>query len=265
MSKRRRGRTDERPTKTPSRRRRRSSHEEGEEETPVTSHRPRRGREKEEKPISRKGKRGGGKAKPKSTGWGRVKDKQAEKEAFSDTDEDRPRDFWLKDGEYAFIQVLDAEPWVYDSHGVRDKRGDYKVEPCQLENQDHCLMCMDGIYRKTSGTMLVLDYRGSWDKKKKDFKWDEPVEKLWTVGLKMLGQLHGYMEKRGVEGLDELVIDISRTGSDTSTTYNLERAYEDDELLKPLDWDRKALPTEEYCIPRTDEELEARGFEDKDD
>ena len=55
------------------------------------------------------------------------------------------RDFFLKDGETAVVQFLQDEPYCYDAHNVRDKKGNWKVIPCGLNTKKHCVLCSDGV------------------------------------------------------------------------------------------------------------------------
>jgi hypothetical protein len=178
---------------------------------------------------------------------------------------DAPRDFWLKDGESAPIQFLDAEPINFQVHFIQDKKGNWKVETCQLEAQKYCVMCQDGLHQVFQGAFKILDYRGSWDKKRMEFKYDEPVEKLWMMNMTLLQQLHGITTKRG-KALDDMVLEVTRTGKNKKTTYNFERAYdEEDEIMEPIEFESDFPSTEDCIAPKSDKALARMGFDVPED
>lgn len=196
----------------------------------------------------------------KSNGWGAVARRQAileEKQKSLDT---RPKDFFLMAGESAVVQFLQDEPYCFDAHRVKDKRGNWTIVPCQLNTGKHCLMCTQGVKLTWQAAFKVLDYRGSWDKDKKCFKNDEPVEKIWKVGSVLANQLKQLITKKGKD-LTEMVLEVSRSGQGKDATYNFEQAFDDDDKkLRPITYKEKFPSTEECCQPPTDDEIDARGL-----
>lgn len=168
----------------------------------------------------------------------------------------------MKDGESATIQFLHDEPYCYDAHSVRDKNGRFSVVPCQLNTQRRCEMCSRGIKQTWRATFKILDYRGSWDKDKKKFTYDKPVEKIWKVGATIANQLKSIRDRRGKE-LTEMVLEVTRSGSNTDTTYNFEPAFDDDDRKRsPIPWKEATPPVETLCQPPTDDEIDASGYSD---
>ena len=208
-------------------------------------------------------------AKRTTNGWAAVAKRQEESEKRKELQEaegDRPREFWLKAGENANIQLLHDEPYTFDCHSIKDKFGNFKTIPCQLSVQKHCLMCTEGLKMGWKGAYKVLDFRGTWDKEKKRFKNDKPVEKIWLVNMTILGQLQAQSVKRK-KPLDEMVLNISRTGKGKNdTSYNFEPATDDDDnRMRPIDFDEEFPSVKTLMKPLSDDALELLGFEKPDE
>lgn len=217
----------------------------------------------------RSGKPSGGRAPKKLNGWAAVAEKQQEYEREKERREaenDKPREFWLKAGERAVIQFLHDEPYTFNGHSIKNKHGDFKFEPCQLDRQKYCLMCRDGIKQTWKAAFKILDYRGTWDKDKKKFKWDKPIEKIWVVNMTILGALTNQRDKRKKE-LTEMVLEVSRTGKGKKdTSYNFEPALdEDDERMKPIRHKEEFDDVSELVVSKKDEELIDLGFDAPED
>ena len=197
-----------------------------------------------------------------TSGWGAVARRQAEIAERRSEMENQVKEFYLKDGESATIQFLHDEPYCYDAHSVRDKNGRFSVVPCQLNTQRRCEMCSRGIKQTWRAAFKILDYRGSWDKDKKKFTYDKPVEKIWKVGATIANQLKSIHDRRGKE-LTEMVLEVTRSGSNTDTTYNFEPAFDDDDRKRsPIPWKEATPPVETLCQPPTDDEIDASGYSD---
>ena len=191
-----------------------------------------------------------------TSGWGAVARRQAEIAERRSEMENQVKEFYLKDGESATIQFL------HDAHSVRDKNGRFSVVPCQLNTQRRCEMCSRGIKQTWRAAFKILDYRGSWDKDKKKFTYDKPVEKIWKVGATIANQLKSIRDRRGRE-LTEMVLEVTRSGSNTDTTYNFEPAFDDDDRKRsPIPWKEATPPVETLCQPPTDDEIDASGYSD---
>lgn len=208
--------------------------------------------------------------RPETTknGWAEVarrRKEYEEKQALLADDEGKLREFWLKAGEVAIVQFLDEEPYIFDGHQIKDKNGKFGFEPCQLSVQKHCLMCRDGIKQSWKAAFRILDYRGSWDKDKEKFKWDEPVEKMWITNMTLLNLLSAVRSKRD-KPLTELVLEITRTGSGKqNTTYMIEQAFDtDDNKMKPIPWSSEKQ-VKESVKPKSDEALTMLGFSKNED
>lgn len=199
-----------------------------------------------------------------SQGWGAVARRQTEMEERKSELENQCREFWLKPGESAVIQFLQDEPYCFDAHQVKDKRGNWQVVPCQLNTARHCTLCSQGVKQTWRAAFKLLDYRGNWDKDKKCFKNDEPHEKIWKVGTVIANALKQYVDKKGKD-LSELVLEVTRSGSGKDSTYNFERAEGDDDApMKPIRWKEKYPDCEELCQPPSDDEIDERGYETED-
>lgn len=201
---------------------------------------------------------------PKRNGWGAVARRQAENEAKAAELDNAVREFWLKDGESATIQFLEGEPYCYDAHNVKDRKGNWTVVPCQLNNSRHCALCADGIKQTWRAAFVILDYRGSWDKDKKKFRNDEPVVKIWRMGTTIAQQIKQMMDKKGRD-LTDMVLEVTRSGSGKDSSYNFEQAFDDDDRrLKPIKWDKEFPSSESLCQPPTEDEIDARGYTAED-
>ena len=201
-------------------------------------------------------------SKSRSTnGWGAVAKRQAEVAEAKERSENSVRDFWLKSGESAIVQFMQDEPYCYDAHNVRDKKGNWATVPCQLNTKKHCVMCADGIKQTWKAAFIVLDYRGSWDKDKKKFKYDEPVVKLWKVGATIAQQLKQQIDKRKKD-LTDLVFEVTRSGEGKDATYNFEPAFDErDRKMLPIEFDLEDTPTaEDLCQPPTEDEIDELGY-----
>lgn len=202
------------------------------------------------------------KTKTTGKGWEAVAGKTKESKARKENS-DGIREFWLGDGESATVQFITNDPVCLEGHMV--KFGDDKNltwTPCQLATERHCAMCREGAKKIWKAVFKVLDFRGSWDADKKRFKKDEPIEKIWYVGQKLAEQIQAAKDKKGKD-LTELVFEVTRSGSGTKTTYNLERAYDEDEevWIKPMKYKKHKYPdVEDLVVPLTKDELEERDF-----
>ena len=196
----------------------------------------------------------------KTQGWGAVAKRQADIAEKREAVENVVRDFWLKSDETATIQFLQDEPYCYDAHQVKDKKGNWTIVSCQLNTGRHCVLCSEGVKQTWRAAFKIIDYRGSWDSDKKRFKYDKPVEKIWKVGSTIAQQLKQIVDKKGKE-LTEMVFEVTRSGSGKDSSYNFEQAFDDDDLkMKPMDWDEQTPSAEELCQPPTEDEIDERGY-----
>jgi len=206
-----------------------------------------------------------GRKERKTSGWGALAKRQAEVAERKASMESSIRDFWLKDGESAIVQFLQDEPYCYDAHNIRDAKGNWKVVPCQLNSAKHCVLCSDGIKQTWRAAFKVLDYRGNWDKDKERFKNDEPLERLWKVGMTVANQLKAQCDKRGKD-LTEMVFEITRSGSGKDASYNFEIAYDKkDRKLTPIAYKEEHPSAEELCQPLSDDVLDKMGYSSGDE
>lgn len=200
----------------------------------------------------------------KTQGWGAVAKRQAEVAERREAAENSVRDFWLKPDESAIIQFLQDEPYCFDAHQVKDKKGNWQIVPCQLNNSRHCVLCNEGVKQTWRAAFKIIDYRGSWDKDKKKFLYDKPVEKIWKVGSTIAQQLKQIVDKKGKE-LTEMVFEVTRSGSGKDSSYNFEQAFDDDDRkMKPKDWEEQTPSAEELCQPPTEDEIDEAGYTDEE-
>lgn len=200
----------------------------------------------------------------KTQGWGAVAKRQADIAERKEAAENAVRDFWLKSEETAIIQFLQDEPYCYDAHQVKDKRGNWSVVPCQLNTGRHCVLCSEGVKQTWRAAFKIIDYRGSWDSEKKKFKNDKPIEKIWKVGATIAQQLKHIVDKKG-KALTEMVFEVTRSGSGKDSSYNFEQAFDDDDRkMKPIDWEEVAPSAETLCQPPTEDEIDERGYTSED-
>lgn len=200
----------------------------------------------------------------KSQGWGAVAKRQADIAERRAEMENKVRDFWLKPEESAIIQFLQDEPYCFDAHQVKDKNGNWTIVPCQLNTGRHCVLCSDGVKQTWRAAFKIIDYRGNWDKDKKKFKNDVPIEKIWKVGSVIAQQLKQIVDKKGKD-LTEMVFEVTRSGSGKDSSYNFEQAFDEhDRRMKPKDWEEQTPSAEELCQPPTEDEIDERGYTSED-
>lgn len=225
----------------------------------TSEERPSRRRRHEEDEDTRSSRR-----ERKSQGWGAVAKRQADIAERKAEMENKVRDFWLKPDESAIIQFLQDEPYCFDAHQVKDKNGNWTIVPCQLNTGRHCVLCSDGVKQTWRAAFKIIDYRGNWDKDKKKFKNDEPIEKIWKVGSVIAQQLKQIVDKKGKD-LTEMVFEVTRSGSGKDSSYNFEQAFDEhDRRMKPKDWEEQTPSAKELCQPPTEDEIDERGYTSED-
>lgn len=198
-----------------------------------------------------------GESTEKKQGWAAVARRRAEVEERAEIAKTAVRDFFISTGKTAIIQFLQDEPYCFDSHSVEDKWGNFKKAACQCMTKKRCSMCSENWKKSWSAAFKVLDYRGTWDKEAKEFKYDEKVEKLWVVGTMTAQKLQQISEKRGKE-LSEMVFEVTNNGKGD---YNFEAAFDEDDVkLKPVKWEEELASAEDCCQPPTDEEIDEREY-----
>lgn len=197
----------------------------------------------------------------KFSGWDAVVAKKEENDEAREGLGDIIYDFYLKDGESAIIQFLDDEPYCFDAHQVKNKKGKFETKVCQLVSQKYCGMCDAKVKITWKAAFKVLDFRGKWSKEKEGFLYDKPVEKRYLVSNTVAIQLRGLIERKKKK-LSEMVLEVSRTGSSaTDTSYSFEIALDkDDNKIKTVAWTSEYPAIEKLCVPPTDAELEKIGF-----
>lgn len=201
----------------------------------------------------------------KTQGWGAVAKRQAEVAERQALAESAVKDFWLKPDETATIQFLQDEPYCFNAHQVRDKKGNWTIVPCQLDTSKHCVLCSSGVKQTWKAAFKILDYRGSWNKDKKEFNYDKPTEKIWKVGATIANQLKQIVDKKGKD-LTEMVFEVTRSGSGKDSSYNFEQAFDDDDRkIKPMEWESETPDVEELCQPPTDDEIDLNGYVSEED
>ena len=223
-----------------------------EEDTPKRSRRSSVDEDDDETPAR--------KSSGKERGWGELARRRAE------TEEDKEvhiKEFWLKSGESAIIQFVSEEPYCLDGHIIKTKKKAFDFTPCQLNTKRTCIMCREGLKTTWRAVFKILDYRGTWDDKKNKFKNDTTIEKIWIVGEKLAEQIKSFADKKGKD-LTEMVIEVTRSGSGKTTTYNLQLALDDetDRPIKPKKVKEEFADVEELMQPLTDEKLVRLGFEE---
>jgi hypothetical protein len=189
-----------------------------------------------------------------TSGWAEIARRKALAEEEEKERENRVPKFIINDGETAGVQFLSDEPYCFDSHEMRVRpngggKAYFDTFPCQLVNKRVCVLCDANVKTSFKAAFKVLDHRGSWDKDKKKFKYDAPVEKLWIVSKKLAFQIEQQFQRRG--SLVNFVFDISRSGARTDTTYNIEIAVDEKgNRVKPVKHKEKYMTAEESCQPQ---------------
>lgn len=199
-------------------------------------------------------------------GWSAVANRRKEIDESKEFEDQIYKFFLTEDQPTAIIQFLDDEPFTIDAHRVRIK-DKWNVLPCQLIKQRHCVMCREGIKTTTQVCFKILDYRGTWDKDKKRFKNDKPVEKLWMVGMQVAEQIKNFSDRKK-KPLSQLVIELTRSGSGKSVAYNFSQAEDDDgERMLPKKVKEEYGDIEQVILGITpnDKYLESQGFDVDED
>lgn len=234
-----------RRAKSSSRRSRDEDEDEDDEPTPRrgSAKKVSRGRDTDDEPTPKKTSTSG-------KGWGKVASKAKE---IEDNVKNRVNEFWLADGESAIVQFYDDEPYCTEGHTVQQGK-QFLFVPCQLTAQRHCLMCEESVTPSWKAIFKVADHRGTWDKDKRRFKYDKVVEKVWLMPSALTEQLRTYVEKKK-KNLSEVVLEITRTGSGTKSTYNIDLAWDEDEdrPMKPSKLKSELPDLEEIYAPPTDD------------
>jgi len=193
-------------------------------------------------------------------GWGAVAKRKEATESVSSTD--MLWDFKVGDGESVIVQFLDDEPYCYDAHSVKNNKGRWVTLACQLATQGHCLMCEDGNKQTWKAAFKVLDYRGKWDKEKKENTFGDPIEKIWKCSNTLALQIQALVKKKGIP-LTEQVLEVTRTGGGPKdTSYNFQRAFDEEaeKVMKPIAYESEVASIEELCQPLPDLVLEKMGI-----
>ena len=66
--------------------------------------------------------------------------------------------------------------------------------------------------------------------------------------------------------MTEMVLEVTRSGASTDTSYNFEPAFdEDDNKMVPKKWKEETPIAEELCQPPTEDEIDERGYSSSDE
>lgn len=230
-----------------------------EDETPRRKRKPSENDEDDEPKKS-------GSRNVKATGWAALAAKRQEIDTEKENRENQIQDFYLtEDNDTAPIQFLQREPTVVEGHQIKTEKGRFIFTPCQLNTQRTCLMCQEHIKLNTKFAFKVLDFRGEYDKAKKRFKFNKQTEKLFYMGMKMAEQIKKFVDGKNKE-LDEVVVEITRSGSGKATSYNYGFAFDKDEKrLKPVEWEEIYPSIKKLTKPLDDDTLESLGFSASED
>jgi hypothetical protein len=242
---------DDEEDETP-KKKRRPVDDDDEEETPKRKRKSADDDDDEEESSSRK---------VKKSGWAALAQKREQIETEKEQRENQIQEFYLtKENDTAPIQFLQSEPTVVDGHQIKTQNGRFIFTPCQLNTQKSCLMCQDRIKLTAKFAFKVLDFRGEYDKTKKRFKFNKKTEKLYYMGMKMAEQVKKFADGKNKE-LNEMVIEITRSGDGKATSYNFGYAFDKDEKrLRPVEWEETFPSIKKLTKPMDDDALEALGF-----
>lgn len=161
---------------------------------------------------------------------------------------ERLYEFFLKeDGDEADVRFLLEEPCNIRVHQVQRKAANQKTyyETVICSEDDNCPYCEMGDNPSVKGATLVIDrrpfeYTDENGKKKKG----KNQVKLFTQGIKVMGQLDRISDKYGLTTRDVTII---RMGTGTSTSYTIERGDEEPISKKEI---KNALP--DWCRDQYD-------------
>lgn len=212
---------------------------------------------------------GGGGGSSSNSGWGDVMKKKKQIETAKKMKGNRPayldirNKFMVKDEETVRIQILNDEPVCVDGCNIP---GDFDFYVSRKNVDRTCPLVEHGLKPTFRAGFKVLDYRGKYDKDKRKHIGGEPEEKYWLVSNTVATQLHALMKRKGTP-LTEMVLDVTRSGSDKNTTYNFEVATDRKGMVEPIEDYEETLPSLKKVLkPLSRADLEAvLGIDGDDD
>lgn len=146
-------------------------------------------------------------------GWYQKGYDKAEEQVAATT-KDYTREFFLKGGDSAKINILDEESFNIRDHFVNGK-GFFTC--IQGIGDDNCPLCESGIKATNHFVFNVLDHREYVDKKGNSHK---DQVKIWRVGITLLRVLEKKRSKHGA--YPSLDIEVSKMGQGQSVAYDIE-------------------------------------------
>jgi hypothetical protein len=146
-------------------------------------------------------------------GWYEKGYEKAEEQVASTT-KDYTREFFLKSGETAKINIVDEDSFNIRDHFVQGKGFFTCIQGIGEEN---CPLCESGIKATNHFVFNVVDHREYTDKKGVTHK---DQVKIWRLGITLLRVLEKKRSRHGA--YPTLDVEISKMGQGQSTAYDIE-------------------------------------------
>lgn len=185
-------------------------------------------------------------------GWGAITqqlNEAREKQAAFENGEYKARAFplFLKSGESAEVSFIDDEPWSGKIHTLKPPSGKglWLTRKCLGAN---CPYCEQGDKPKFRAFFTVVDHRtGSFINKKGELVETKDQVRYYECSAATADMLFNKFNKQakklGVTSLTEVVVDISKYGSGTSTTTSFDIYARENQIIpegaKPIDFDEE--------------------------
>lgn len=137
--------------------------------------------------------------------------------------------FFLKDGEEDIpVRFLTEEPILFYEHSIKSPDGKYNNETC---TGDDCVLCAGGNRASYKGAWLIVDGREyTYKKDGKDVTGKDQL-RIYSRGATDIAKLDRLSTKYGLTNRPYFV---TKTGSGTSTSYELDRGEESELTPKEL-------------------------------
>lgn len=162
--------------------------------------------------------------------------------------------FTIRDGETTIIS-FPAGFLDFAAHSLKVGKYYPKVRCHKDLGEKTCPYCKDGVRVTDSIAIPVLDYRGKWDSESKSFeggydkknRWveaEKPASRLWVLSQRQFDSIVELCSRKR-KHLSEVMIEVSRTGSNKKTVYNYSLTDEVEMFEGPFKEDLKLYDPEE--------------------
>lgn len=184
--------------------------------------------------------------------------------------------FFLRDGESAYVQFVDNVPFIFAGHGLKmtSKRGStyYITEACQKSTKRSCVLCSSSNSRVSDMRQYIafrlIDYRGTYDTKTKKVDSDVPAPSIFLTPKGLAMQLKQIIDDNGGDITDKL-IKLTKNEKNYNAQVVVEKDKDDPSLQrvkKAKVWDGLVPDAKHIYSPKEDEDLlKIIGDDDEDE